>query len=221
MSHPRIVTLTAILFGLLWPGEGAAAPTPIPVIELDKDGSLYEPTPYVSPGGDQMVTWMEQGSGSFLRLAERGDQGGAFGTPVVLSTTGNFEPPSITFTPDEGLFASWGIAAGGSTAEMAYRPAGGDFAATQPVAGCGRFIDSATGPNGEVAVACLHKLATNPPDTISYGSSPTLGPVTVNEQFLSPMSPGDPMERSRSSARATTRPPTHLRPTRPSGSASA
>lgn len=176
------IPLVAAAAALIWPAAGAAAPEPIPPVELDR-GNLYEPKPFASPDGGQLVTWIGQGPDVGVHLTERGNLGGPFGQPVQLSATPNGEPPSISFTPDGGLYAIWGIATSNVPAESTTRAPGGEFTPVQTVPGCHRFVDSVAGPGGEIAAACQFGLPTNPPDTVRWGSSPTLGPVTLSEDL--------------------------------------
>lgn len=168
-----------------WPAIARAAPEPIPAIELDR-GNLYEPEPFASPTGGQFVTWLGQSADVGVHMAERGDAGGPFGQPFALSATGNAEPPSLSFTPDGGFYAIWGISSNTVPAESITRGPDGNFAALATVPGCQRFVDSASGPDGGIAVACRYVLGSNPPDTVRWGSSPALGPVTVNEDLTPP-----------------------------------
>jgi|GEM_PF-2702029 len=188
MSYSRLILLSAICLAAFWPAKSlAAVPKPIPQVELTRGANLVDTAPHVSPDGNQVVTYTAIGSadGSVF-LSERGSQGGPFVEPLELSSTSNPEPPSISFTPDGGIYAIWGIASSVTPAEQSFRPPGSTFTPHQPAVGCGRFVDSAAGPDGGVAVACSHKLATNPPDTISFGTSPTLGLVTVDDDLLPP-----------------------------------
>jgi PKD repeat protein len=184
VPHPRLILLTAICFTVIWPaGSAAAVPLPVPQIQVSGSGKPVDAAPHVAPDGNQIVTYTTQ-TGNTVVLSERGSQGGQFSEPAVLSTTTNPEPPSISFTGDGGIYAIWGISSSGMPAEQSFRLPGGAFSPSQPAVGCGRFVDSAAGPDGGIAVACSHRLATNPPDTISFGTSPTLGPVTVNEDLV-------------------------------------
>ncbi len=188
MSYSRLFLFSAICIAAIWPSESAAAvPVPIPQIEVANEGNPVRSEPHVSPDGNQVVTYTADspGSGS-VYLSERGNQGGSFSDPLELSSTKDPEPPSLSFTDDGGIYVIWGIASTVLPAEQSYRLPGGSFTPHQPAVGCGRFVDSAAGPGGGIAVACSHKLATDPPDTISFGSSPTLGPVTVNEDLVPP-----------------------------------
>lgn len=187
MSHSRLILLSAICLAAIWPaGSAAAVPRPISTVEVPGSGNLTDAAPHVSPDGNQIVTYTTSTGGATVSLSERGSQGGPFSDPAVLSSTSNPEPPSLSFTDDGGIYAIWGIASSVLPAEQSIRPAGGSFTPKQPATGCGRFVDSAAGPGGGVAVACSHKLATNPPDTVSFGTKPTLMPVTVNEDLVPP-----------------------------------
>ncbi|MBN8871175.1 MAG: PKD domain-containing protein [Solirubrobacterales bacterium] len=187
MSHSRLLLLSTICVAAIWPaGSAAAVPRPISPVEVPGSGNLTGAAPHVSPDGNQIVTYTASTGGATVSLSERGSQGGPFDDPLVLSSTGNPEPPSVSFTDDGGIYAIWGIASSVAPAEQSFRSPGGTFSPHQPAVGCGRFVDSTAGPGGGVAVACSHKLATNPPDTVSFGTSPTLGPVTVNEDLVPP-----------------------------------
>lgn len=166
-----------IASALAWPTLGDAEPLPIPAIEVDR-GNLQEPKPFVSPSGEQLVTYLGQAGDIGVHLAERGDQGGTFGQPVLLSSTGNAEPPSLSFTPGGGLYAIWGIASSSAPAEAKIRDPDGTFGPLEQLPGCHRFVDSAAGPGGLAAV-CQYHLPTNPPDTVRWASRPNLGPVPV------------------------------------------
>lgn len=187
MAHRSIFLAAGLICALLCPAAASAAPEPIEPVEVAGDGGYFYAAPQVSPEGNQTVTWEEYDSGAYsLRFAERGTRGEAFKDSVLWSDTGNLEAPSVSFTPGGGIYAVWGISSYGASAEQTFRPPGGDFTPRQAATGCGRFVDSAAGPDGGIALACSHTLASNPPDTTSLGTSPLLGPVTVSEDLLPP-----------------------------------
>lgn len=192
----RLVAGVFLIF--TWPGAAAAAdpPVPVPPEVVAQAATLGNGTIDIDPTGRQFVTWNEQSAGSYsLRLVERGAGSGIFSDPVELSTTGNFEPASLSFTPDGGVFAAWGIATTGADVEQTFRPPGGAFAPHAPVPGCRRFVDTAAPPNGGVALTCARRLGTNPPDTISLLTRPDLGPVVSTENLGPPVY--DPFLRPR------------------------
>lgn len=178
----RLIPVVAVVSALAWPAGAAAAPEPIPVVEVDR-GDVHNPKPFAAPDGGQLVSWQGQGADVGQHLAERGNAGGPFGQPFLLSATPNSEPLSISFTPDSGFYAVWGISTSNAPAESTTRTPDGTFSPVSPIPGCNRFVDSASGPDGGVAMACRYRLMTNPPDTVSWGSSPTLGPVTPTEEL--------------------------------------
>ena len=169
------------------PAGASGAPKPIDVLEVATSGQIFEVAPHVSPTGEQLVTYStEVPGGSAFRLVQRND-GGPFSEPVDLTTAANVEDPSFSFTPDGGTYAIWGIAGFGATAQQTFRPPGGEFAPATDVTGCGRFVDSAASPTGQIAVSCTQTAVTLPPDTYGLGISPVLGPVTVNETMNQPI----------------------------------
>lgn len=174
----KFFSIVVMIATMVWPAMTAAAPEPIPTVELGR-GNVYEPAPHAAPDGGQVVTWVGQGGDTGVHLTERGSLGGPFAPPVKLSSTGNAEAPSISFTPDGSLYAIWGISSSVTPAESTTRSPGGTFGPAVPVPGCLRFVDSAAGPDGGVAAACRYGLGTNPPDTVRWASSPTLGPVPI------------------------------------------
>lgn len=190
MSRTVARLLAGVLLLLTWPGAAVAAdpPTPVPPEELAKAQTLGNGTIDIAPSGRQFVTWVEPvAGGDSLLLAEREGEDDPFSGAVELSTTGSFERASLSFTPDGGVFAAWGIATSGTNAEQTYRPPGGSFAPHEPVAGCRRFLDTAARPDGGVALVCARRLATNPPDTISLLTRPDLGPVVSTENLGPPV----------------------------------
>ena len=185
MPKRVLFPVIAIVCTLTWSETARAEPRPVPPIEIER-GQLHEPRPFASPGGSQLVTWIGQGTDVGLHLAERGPGGGPFGPPVSLSGSGNLEPPSISFTQNDGFYAIWGVATSGVPAETIIRAPDGSLGPLGTVPGCDRFVDSASGPAGEIAMACKFRLATNPPDTVRWGSTATLGPVTPTEDLTPP-----------------------------------
>lgn len=183
----QLISIPGLLLGLLavvFPGHDAfAAPRAVPPVEVSRGASLETPMPFVSPSGNQILTYVAQAGGQDLLFTERGSEGGEFEPPVTLSTSGSFQDPSLSFT-GEGIYANWGIAISNAVAEQTFRPEGGTFAAKQPLTGCHRFVDSASGPGNQIAVACQHIRPTNPPETTAFGSSPVLGPVAVSEELV-------------------------------------
>lgn len=173
----RFFPLVVIASALIGPGVANAAPLPVPTMEIGR-GNVFEPKVFAAPDGGQFVSWAGQAADIGLHLTERGDTGGPFGPKILLSSTGNTEPPSISFTPDGGLYAIWGISTTSAPAESKIRPSGGDFGPLEQLPGCHRYVDSAVGPGG-IAAVCQYKLPTNPPDSVRWASRPTLGPVPV------------------------------------------
>ena len=149
MSHSRLLLLSTICVAAIWPaGSAAAVPRPISPVEVPGSGNLTGAAPHVSPDGNQIVTYTASTGGATVSLSERGSQGGPFDDPLVLSSTGNPEPPSVSFTDDGGIYAIWGIASSVAPAEQSFRSPGGTFSPHQPAVGCGRFVDSTAGPGG-------------------------------------------------------------------------
>lgn len=185
MARLGALTLTTILLLVASIGAAPAAgdPVPVPVKEAARATQVGNATIDLAPDGSRFLTWFQTAAGGYsLRLTERPASGGPFTEPVELSTTGNFEPVSLSFTPD-GVYAAWGIATNGVDAEQSVRPAGGSFGAHVPLTGCRRFLDTASGPDGRISVTCARHLATNPPDVVALLQSIGPGPVFSTENL--------------------------------------
>lgn len=176
----------SLSFSLLaFAGTGAspatAAPAPVDPIEVLGGGDLRDARPWAAPDGAQIVTYREASAPQSVRLIERRD-GAAFTDPVELTTVGNAEPPDLSFTPAGGTYAVWGVSTTGAVAQQAIRPPGGEFTAAAPVNGCGRFVDSAAGPDGELALACTF-TSPSPPTTsnLRFSTLPALGPFSLSD----------------------------------------
>jgi len=184
MSPLKKMIILASAIGLFGPVEAGAEPAPVDPIEVVRSGQIGGSAPHVSPNGGQIVTYRTQiPTGMATELIERSN-GGAFSAPVELTRTASAEDPSLSFTPDDGIYAAWGI--NNSSAEQTFRPSGGEFVPATAMAGCGRFVDSAAGPDGAIAVTCSFSSMSLPPDTYGLGTSPTLGPVAISEQLIQP-----------------------------------
>jgi len=181
------VVFAAFLFGLAFPTGAAAAPMPLDPIEVEQSAQLGQGMPNIAPDGSQLIAFRTIKPAGFTSVLIERLNGSAFSEQIDLAQNNNVENPSLSFTNDGGMHAVWGIGTNGALAQESTRPPGGEFNPATNVANCNRFVDSAAGPNGEVAVVCSHNEASIPPNTYWLGTSPALGPVTVNEQLNPPV----------------------------------
>jgi len=180
------VLMVFLSFAFLAPSSGAA-PGPVDPIELDTGASVGEAVSNVSPAGRQVITYKRDiPGGSATKLVER-TNGKDFSAPVQLTDTTNAEEPEISFTPAGGVYAIWGVASSGAKAQQTYRSPGGDFTPAATVDNCGRFTDSAAGPDGQIAVACSRVTATTPPNSYGFSRVDALGPLTVSDSIIAPV----------------------------------
>jgi len=179
---PRKVLLASLtLLGLTWTAPAIAAPEPLDPIEITAAPNLIEAQPWIAPDGGQLISFKRITPGGVQLLTERRN-GGPFADPVDLSDTGNSESPDLSFTPDGGVYAVWGIATTGSDAEQSIRPPGGEFSDAVTVPGCGRFSDSAAGPDGGLALVCSYTSATVPrTSNVRFSQLPSLGPFSLSD----------------------------------------
>ncbi len=186
LPFKRFVFFAAVLFGLAVPTGAAAAPMPLDPIEVESSGQISESVPHIAPDGGQIVAFRTLRPGGLVSVLIERSNGGPFSDQIDLTDTVNAENPSLSFPPDGGIYAIWGVGTNGATAEQTFRLPGGEFGAATGSANCTRFVDSAAGPDGGIAVVCSHTEATNPPNTYWLGSNPSLGPVPVTEQLNPP-----------------------------------
>ncbi len=181
MRRSTIICTFVSLYALAGVAAASAAPGPVDPIEVLNGGDLRDPRPWTAPDGGQIVTYREVSGPQSVRLIERRD-GATFASPIELSTVGNAEPPDLSFTPDGGTYAVWGVSTTGSTAQQAIRAPGGEFTPAAPVGGCGRFVDSAAGPGGELALACMF-TSPSPPTTsnLRFSTLPALAPFSLSD----------------------------------------
>lgn len=179
----RCAVVATVVVGLGSAAGATAAPLPVDPLEVARSTQLGEAQSFVAPGGAQLISFRAaKPGGNTSVLVERTD-GNPFSDQIDLIQNNNAGPPSLSFTGDGGIYAIVGIATSGAVAQQSVRPPGGEFGPLSPVTNCNRFVDSAAGPNGEIAVVCSHNEAAVPPNTYWLGTSPTLGPVTVNGQI--------------------------------------
>jgi hypothetical protein len=159
-----------VIVGLAGAAVPAASANPVSPIELDRSSRIDDPQVFVSPIGEQMVSYsrLDQFNRPAMGVRVRSN-GGRFGPLDQLSRTQNVEQPTIVFNRAGRAYAIWGVGTSGSVAEQSIRLPRGLFEASRQVERCGRFVAAAVSPAGKLGIACSMERPGDPPDFWGIG----------------------------------------------------
>ena len=165
-----VSAFAALLVGAALPGSSAA--NPVSPLVVDEATSISDPRPWVSPTGEQVVTYLRQGGEPLPTaglVARKG--GGPFTAFEALSARPAVSTPLLGFGPDGTALITWSTIESGLVQEQTIRPPGGPFEPAGPTGACDGPVAFSVSGSGEVISGCPSNSGLLPPWTGLAGLS--------------------------------------------------
>jgi hypothetical protein len=144
----------AFLACLAGPTSPAPADRVSPLV-IDEAASITDPRPWVSPTGEQLITYLRRDDGTLPApgLVARID-GGPFSPFEALSASPALSAPVLGFGPDGTALLTWQAIDSGILAEQATRPPGGPRGPALPAGRCGGPVALSVSASGQTLTGC-------------------------------------------------------------------
>jgi hypothetical protein len=146
---------------------GLTTPAPADRVDplvIDEAASITDPRPWVSPTGEQLVTYLRRDDGTVPApgLVARID-GGPFSPFEALSASPALSAPVLGFGPDGTALLAWASDDSGPVTEQTIRPPIGPSEPSGPVTGCAGPPALSISGSGAVLSGCPSNSGLLPP----------------------------------------------------------
>lgn len=159
VALPGVISLGLFLGG----PSGSTHADPVSPLVIDEGFRISGGAPWISPTGEQLVTYLRQDAGALPVPGLTSRIGGAPFTPFeALSPMTGIVSPTAGFAPDGTARLVWQAAGTGRLTEQAVRPQGGPVGAATPAGTCDGPTALAVSRTGRTLAACRGDSGTTP-----------------------------------------------------------